>query len=918
MKTADRTGVPRAIEWSLQLYAVLLRAYPKRFLASCGREMKDAFAADLQRAFRYGRAFGVVRLWLHTLYDFVTSVVPERVGFARQSSRRPASREPRHRAPLRRRRRETLDMFYDFMQDLRYGFRTLARTPTFTAVAIVILALGIGANTTMFTIVNSLFFEPPPHVAEPDRLVRLYTTHDRTQAGALSYPDFAYYRSNNVVFDGVFAYSQGLALTAISTGGSTQINGWLVSPGYFDVLGVRMAMGRPFVPDDGRVPGGEPVAVISHRFWRQSFGEDSSVVGATLTLNGHPFTVIGVAPEGFRGASPTEMPPEVWLPMTMRSVLLPTTMDYFNRVEGTILYWVSAMARLKPGVSIEQAQANMEALGLYLAESFVEWNGGKSATAATYRFHARDRGSLVTMAGMLAVVVAIVLLIASANIAILLLARASARAKEMGVRIALGAGRGRVIRQMLTESLLLGLGGGVLGFVVAFWSAGLAANLMPFTFAVQFTPDLGVLTFAIGLAAGTAMLFGCMPALQASRMDVASEIQRGRSPGRSLMRNALVVGQVGLSVLLVTGAVLFARSLNTARAIDLGFETERRLVVGVNFRNHGYDRSRAMTFIEAALQRIASVPGVEAVSTVQMIPFMGKWMSDFTASGVTPPQGRNRFDAGFNSVGPDYFGTMGIPLVAGREFTVQDGVGAPGVVIVNEVIAATVWPGQDAIGKQVRVSGVDGTVVGVARNATYYNLGEEPRAQFYIPTLQDDGFSTAFLVRTAGLPLASLRSVQNEINTLDPNLAVSRTLTMEDALDSEIGRYRVSATLVSLFGFLALLLATVGLYGVLSYLVVQRTREIGIRVALGATRASVGATVLARGMKLAAAGIVIGVAGALVSAKFVTSFLYGISPRDPVTFIIVPIVLMAVACVASFLPARRATLVDPMVALRSD
>ncbi len=522
------------------------------------------------------------------------------------------------------------------------------------------------------------------------------------------------------------------------------------------------------------------------------------------------------------------------------------------------------------------------------------------------------------MAGMLAVVVAIVLLIASANIAILLLARASARAKEMGVRIALGAGRGRVIRQMLTESLLLGLGGGVLGFVVAFWSAGLAANLMPFTFAVQFTPDLGVLTFAIGLAAGTAMLFGCMPALQASRMDVASEVQRGRSPGRSLMRNALVVGQVGLSVLLVTGAVLFARSLNTARAIDLGFETERRLVVGVNFRNHGYDRSRAMTFIEAALQRIASVPGVEAVSTVQMLPFMGKWMSDFTASGVTPPQGRNRFDAGFNSVGPDYFGTMGIPLVAGREFTVQDGVGAPGVVIVNEVIAATVWPGQDAIGKQVRVSGVDGTVVGVARNATYYNLGEEPRAQFYIPTLQDDGFSTAFLVRTAGLPLASLRSVQNEINTLDPNLAVSRTLTMEDALDSEIGRYRVSATLVSLFGFLALLLATVGLYGVLSYLVVQRTREIGIRVALGATRASVGATVLARGMKLAAAGIVIGVAGALVSAKFVTSFLYGISPRDPVTFVIVPIVLMAVACVASFLPARRATLVDPMVALRSD
>ncbi len=881
--------------------------------------MNDAFAADLQRAFRYGGAFGVGRLWLHTLHDFVTSVVPERLGLAQRSGRHPESPEPKHHEPLRRRRMETLDMFHDFIQDIKYGFRTLARTPTFTAVAIAILALGIGANTTIFTIVDSLFFEPPPHVAEPDRLVRLYRTADYTQGGALSYPDYAYYRDNNVVFDGVYAYDpRGLALTAISTGGSTQINGWLVAASYFEVLGVRMALGRPFVRGEGNIPGGEPVAVISHRFWRRSFGEDSSVVGATLTLNGHPFIVIGVAPEGFRGASPTEMPPEVWLPMTMRSVLLPTTMDYFNRVEAQILYWVSAMGRLKPGVSIEQAQANMEAMGLSLAESFVEWNEGQSATAATYRFPARDRGSLITMAGMLAVVVAIVLLIASVNIAILLLARASSRAKEMGVRIALGAGRGRVIRQMLTESLLLGLGGGVLGYVVAFWSAGLAANMMPFTFAVRFTPDLGVLAFAIGLAAGTTMLFGCVPALQASRMDVASEIQRGRSPGRSLIRNALVVGQVGLSILLVTGAVLFARSLNTARAIDLGFETERRLIVGVNFRNHGYDRSRAMTFIESALQRVASIPGVEAVSTVQMIPFMGIWMDDFTASGVTPPEGQDRFDSGFNSVGPDYFRTMGVPLVAGREFTVQDGVGASGVVIVNEVIAARVWPGQDAIGKQVRVSGVDRAVVGVARNATYYNLGEEPRAQFYIPTLQDSGFSTAFLVRTAGPPLASLRLVQNEINTLDPNLAVSRTLTMEDALDSEIGRYRVSATLVSIFGFLALLLATVGLYGVLSYLVVQRTREIGIRVALGATRAKVGATVLVQGMKLAAAGIVIGVAGALAGAKFVTSFLYGISPRDPVTFVMVPLVLAAVACVASFLPARRATRVDPMVALRSD
>ena len=882
--------------------------------------MTEAFASDLRTAYRNRGSSGVLMLWVRTLVDLVRSVAAERVGWT-SGRRHPESREPQYQAPVRRSRRKVDDMLHDLVQDVRYAFRTLGRTPGFTTVAVLILALGIGANTTIFTLVNGLFLGTPPHVQEPERLVRVYRVSSFTQSGALAYPDFQHYRDNNEVFGDMYAYDpSGIALAAAYGDGTYQIRGWFVSASYFDVLGVRPALGRTFRPDEDVVPGTQPVVVLNHKFWEQSLGGDSSIVGRTLSLNGLPFTVIGVAPQGFRGASPIEPPPEVWMPITMVTALQPGGGNYFERMPGETMVWIWSMARLREGVTVKQAGANIDALGGYLAENFAEWNEGQGATVSPhYGFHPPSRAGLVTMSRLLFVVAALVLVIASANIAILLLARGSARRKEVGVRFALGARRSRVIRQFVTESLLLGAAGGVVGFAVAFWSAGLAATMIPLSFAIDFTPDWTVLGFAVAIAVGSGALFGVIPALQASRADAAVVIKEA-APGdrRSMLRNSLVVLQVALSVILVTGAALFGRSLQNVQSVELGFAPEDRLVVGLRLQNHGYDEERGVEFIRQVLERLSAVPGVRHVSAANMLPFRGSWGGSFEAAGVQPPDGTERLESGFNRVGTNYFETMEIPLVTGRGFTMQDDGRAPSVTVVNEAVAAMLWPGQEAVGRTITRGDVTSTVIGVARNATYYALGEDPRPQIYFPYLQNYGSSVNFIVHVAGAPMAMLRTLQAELHLVDPSVAFARVSTIDEGLEGQIGQYRVTATLVSLFGFLALVLASVGLYGVLSYMVVQSRRQIGIQLALGATNTQVSRLVVGRGVKLALVGIVLGTGVAFAASRFVASQLYGLSPTDPATFVAVPLLLIVVACVASIVPAGRAARVDPMVALRGD
>ncbi|NIR44363.1 MAG: ABC transporter permease [Gemmatimonadetes bacterium] len=804
-------------------------------------------------------------------------------------------------------------------RDFRFGVRTLLRTPGFTALAVLILGIGIGANTTIFTLVNSLFLQPPPAVAEPDRLVRLNRTTEYSRSGSFSYPDYTYYRDNSSTLSGLAAYDGGVLLMAETSSGKSQAEAWLVSGNYFDVLGVVPERGRTFRPDEDRTPTTHPVTVLSHGFWQRQLGGDPSVVGREIELNDHPFTVVGVAPAGFRGVSPIESPPDLWVPIMMQPVVMPASGDMLHRVEGSINVWLQGLGRLRPGVELEGARAEMNTLATQLQREFPEWTEGAGVgLTGHYGYRPRVRDQIVGLSRLLMVAVGLVLLIACANVAILLLARASARREELGVRLALGAGRGRVIGQLLSEGLLLAVAGGVLGLTLSAWLSGLAAALLPVELSVSPSPDLAVLGFTLGISLLTTGLFGLAPAWLVTRWQIRDALSGSRrTSDRSLMRNGLVVAQLALAIILVSGAGLFLRSFVAAHSLDLGFRTENRLVASVNLRNQGYSEEEGIAFLRRGLERLSGLPGVRSATTSRMVPFRGVWTGSFEAEGVEPPAGENYFDTGFNAVGPDYFTTMGIPLLAGRGFEERDAAGAPLVAVVNEVLARRVWPGEDPVGKVVgQGAELRATVIGLARDATYYEPGEETQPQMYLSVLQDYQPRINFLVHTLGEPSRFAGPVERELRSLDPNLVVSRIRTLDDVYGEEVASYRVLAILVSLFGAVALVLAAAGLFAVLSYVVVRRTRELGIRVALGAQQGQVVGMVLSRGLKLASIGIAIGLAGAWLGARLVAGFVFGIEPRDPVTFIVVPLVLLMVVGLASYLPARRAASVDPMEALR--
>jgi predicted permease len=806
--------------------------------------------------------------------------------------------------------------------ELRTALRGLRQTPGFTLTAIVILGLGLGATVTIFTLVNALLVQAPPGIREPERLVRVTRRTTATFSSTVSYPDYESYRDGNRTLQDLAAYTPGSSIVLANTG-TTAVETPMafVSANYFDVLGTPLVTGRGFRADEARAPGSAPVALVSDRFWRNHLAASPSAVGAGITINGHPFTVVGVVDPAFHGIGPSEAAPDVWVPLTMLPAFLPSAGDLFRRVPGTIDDWLYLIGRLAPATSAAQAQADFTVMARRLEAEFPYWNEGTGAYVTShFAYQPALRGRLVSLLRLLAAASGTVLLIACANLALLLLARASGRRREFGVRAALGAGRERIVGHFLAESLLLAAGGSGVAILVAVWSSRLAAALLPFRLRLELRPDLAVLGFAIILGLLTALLVGALPAWVTTRTDLTQALKQGsRGSARSGLRHALVAGQVALSLVLVAAAGLFVRSFSRAQAVELGFETENRLLATVDLSGHGYDEARAFAFIRTALERLAAIPGVDQVSSTRMIALGGgSWTAGFGAPGAAPPPDGDEHEAGANAVGPGYFRTLAIPLVAGREFEPSDDRTSRPVVIVNQALARRLWGESDPLGRIITRDSIGFAVVGVARDAVYYDLGEAPVPQLYFSALQFFRSPVTFVLASRGPAAALAPDVRRTFRGIDGSLAIAALRPYDNVLDGAMITYRNLAALVGLLGALALALAAAGLYGVLAYLVTQARREIAVRMALGARALEVAGRVVARGVGLAAIGVAAGGVAFLLLGRLTRAFLIDPAPADPIALGLATVVLLGVAATASYLPARRAARTDPMEALRHE
>src|SRR5215208_375763 len=812
------------------------------------------------------------------------------------------------------------------LQDLRFAMRRLSKSPGFTLVAVVSLALGVGANTAIFSLVNTVLLRPLP-VARPERLVSVSVLGKDDSMLAFSYPTYKDYRDRGGdVLAGLFA--ERLAPVSLSRAGDNErVWGYLVTGNYFEVLGVSAARGRTFTSEEDRAPLSAPVAVLSHACWQRRFGGDPAVVGRDVLLNGHTFRVVGVMPEGFAGAE-IVYTPEVWVPMTMQEWIEPGNAWLERRGTQNIF----GVGRLKDGVTREQAEASLNVLAEQVGREYPDTNEGQKIVLVPPGFIVPQlRGAVVGFAAVLMSAVGLVLLIACTNLANLLLARASSRRKEIALRVALGASRWRLVRQLLTESLLLALAGGAVGLLLAVWILGLVAAYRPpmdVPIWIEAAVDWRVLLFALGASLLTTLLFGLAPALQATRTDLVPALkdvasQSGR--GRSRLRSGLVVAQVTLSLVLLVAAGLTLRALARLQTASPGFEVENGLVASFDLGLQGYDKARGREFQRRLVERVRALPGVRAASLTDLFPLsLNYTTNDVYVEGRPGARGANVPLAMVGSVEHEYFGAMGIQVVPARPLGARDDEHSPRVVVVNETFARRFFPGPDpareAVGKRMSFEGDGGPwaeVVGVAKDGKYWTIGEAPQLFVYSPLAQSYGSTVTLVARTAGGdPRALIPALNAEVRALDPALPLYDVKTVEEHMGVSLFPARVAAALLGGFGLLALVLAAMGVYGVVSYAAAQRTREIGIRVALGARRRDVLRLVAGRGMLLVALGVCLGLAGALALTRFMEGVLYGVSATDPVTFALVVAVLLGVALLACLVPARRATKVDPMVALR--
>jgi predicted permease len=815
------------------------------------------------------------------------------------------------------------------MQDIRFGARMLFKSRAFTVVAILSLALGIGANTTIFTLVNSVLLQSLP-VAEPAQLMSVFGTDENNRGiqldfAPISYPNYVDYRDQNDVFTGLLVFGNvGMSLSG--TGEPEQINGLMVSGNYFDLLGVKAERGRTFVAEEDGTPGAHPVIVLSHALWQRRFGGDPALVGKTISLNNQGFTVIGIAPANFHGTFAIGAS-DFWVPIAMHDqVLTGIFREWFNERRALLF---NVIGRLKPGVTKEQAQAELQTIGRRLEQEYPKANEKRSVMLvplAQSTINPNQRDLFVRAGGLLTIVVGLVLLIACANVANLMLARATARRKEIAIRVALGAGRMRIIRQLLTESVLLSLLGGALGLFLAYWAGELLWSFRPpFLNQGDLSLDLDrrVLGFTMLLSLLTGIIFGLAPALQSTRTDLVTDLKEKSGPPRQTrqrfnLRNLLVVAQMALSLVALIGAGLFLRSLRNAQQLNPGFETEKLMVMSFDLGAQGYNATRGREFDRQAQARVESIPGVRSATVASNGPLNAGFLRSVFVEGQETPAGGRGILTLVTTVGTKYFETMGIPVLRGRDFGPSDQENSVKVVVINEAMAKRFWPGEEAIGKRFKFFGDEfqTEVVGVARNSDSVNLGEDPRPLAYLPLSQNYAAFVTLIARTDGDPKTVLPTVRREVQALDPNLPLVQVSPISEVLDQVLWAPRMGAALLAVFGLLALLLAAVGIYGVLGYTVSQRTHEIGLRMALGAQRSDVLKMVVRQGMILTLIGIGVGIAASFFVTRFMESLLYGVTATDPLTFIGVSLVLAVVALVACLIPARRATRVDPMIALR--
>lgn len=816
------------------------------------------------------------------------------------------------------------------LQDVKFAARRLVQAPIFTAITVLTLALGIGANTAIFSVVNAVLLRPFPY-RDPDALVtldHLYPSINGMLAG-VSAPGFKDYRDRNHVFESA-AMEAPWRVNLTGRGDPERLNGARVSGQYFATFGVQAALGRTLLPEED-APGREHVVVVSDGFWKRTFGADPSIVGRTLQINGERYEIVGVMPRGFKDFWSLGMPSafasmrtiEMWSPLGLPS----ETFDDRNRTNEQY----TAIARLKPGATLEQAQADITVL----AEQLKKEHPGtymKDWTVLLTTLSQKALGDIRPALLILLGAVSFVLLIACVNVANLLLARSAARVKEVAIRTALGADRARVVRQLLTESLLLAVGGALLGLAIAYAGVSglvaLAPDNVPRVDDVQI--DATVLCFTLAVTLVTGLLFGIVPALRTSKMDLHETLKEGGRSGSSDvsgsgLRRALVVAEVALALTLVVGAGLLVKSFARLSGVDPGFDPARVLSFNLSLPDSKYaDEAHQNAFFDAALARIASVPGVEAAGAVSNLPFSGHWWTGtFAVEHLQLSPGQPRPHGDLRIASADYFKAMRIPLVRGRYFEYRDGPDAPRVAVVDELLAAKYWPGENPLGKRLTFEGPRNDprwreIVGVVGHVKHEALNAEARTQFYVPYRQLGQSEMDFAVRTSGDPIRFASAIADAVHGVDKDQPLNRILPLEGLVLSSMGSRRLSMWLLGGFAGLALVLASLGIYGVMAYSVTQRTRELGIRMALGAARGLVLRQVLGHGLRLSLAGVALGLLGAVGLTRLLDSQLYGVRATDPQTFAAVSVLLVVLSIVAAGLPALKATRVNPVVALRDE
>ncbi len=811
------------------------------------------------------------------------------------------------------------------IQDFRYAFRMFKKSPGFTVVVVLTLALGIGANSTIFSWISATLLNPIPGVTHTANLVTVMRGERSDHpTPPFSYPDFRDLRDGSRSFSGLLGYHDDY-MSLTGAGKPERIYGALTSTNYFDVLGLRMIVGRGFVPEEEQQRAGARVAVISYSVWQSHFGLDRLVVGKTIQINRHSYTIIGVAPREFRGCK-TGLRTDIWIPLTMDQAVWGS-----NRPDDRGTFWLNVLGKLRPGITDRQAEAELNLLMQRIAERFPEAHRdspNQITLDPLWRSPFGVNGYLYKVLPMLVGLAAVLLLLACANVANLLLVRSVARRREIAIRLSMGATRGQLVRQLLVESLMLSLSGGIVAILMTIWTAhSLAAFFPPTTLPLTHDAHLDqrVLLGTTVVSILTALIFGILPAIRSSSLPVQAVLKEeannvSLSFHKSRLSSSLVIAQISLSLLLLVCAGLFTRSLQKAQQSDPGFEPDHVLLASYELSPAGYSRTTSVTFNRGVLAKVAALPGIEAVTLADFSPLSFSIHTEYLQLQGYVPQPHESMEISRAIVGPNYFHTMKTSLISGRDFTDGDAPESQRVAIVNQALADRYWPGEDAIGKQASDGDQRFTIVGVARNAKYRLLTYAPEPVIYLPMYQAyrSTQDTTIHVRVSGSPRAMAFPVEQAVHELNPELPLFNvnplTVTMKFGTIFE----HVAATFAGSFGLLAMLLAAVGIYGVVAYTTRQRTREIGIRMALGAEKVQIYKLVLGQGLRLMLAGLVVGMALSLAVTRLLKSKLYAVGSTDALTFASVAVLLSVVTLIACHIPARRATSIEPTVALRCE